>query len=130
MKQLLIVLLLLGGGHYAWNYYMAPTPTSAPLAPEVTQFSQTRITEIAHSVRSGEVTLYTTSSCPYCAQAKSWLSANGFTYQECNMTVSRSCEREFLAFGGTGTPFIVIRRDGKTQYMREGFGSEEFLSLL
>lgn len=130
MKELLIVLLLLGGGQYVWTHYLQP-PTSAPaaLTPAV-KYPQERIEALARTVRSSEVVMYTTSSCPYCAQAKSWLSQNGFAFKECNMTNSPSCEREFMALGGNGTPFVVLRRNGQTHYMRDGFGSEEFLDLL
>jgi hypothetical protein len=48
----------------------------------------------------------------------------------CNMSVERRCEAEFKAYGGNGTPFLVIRRGGKEHHMEDGFDSDEFLAAL
>jgi glutaredoxin/predicted RNA-binding Zn-ribbon protein involved in translation (DUF1610 family) len=81
---------------------------------------------LASTVKAGEVVMYTTTECPYCAQAKGWLHQNGFAFNECNMSVSRECEREFLSYGGNGTPYLVVRG----QHMKDGFDSDQFLALL
>jgi glutaredoxin len=89
-----------------------------------------KIDVLAAKVSAGDVVMYSTSVCPYCAQAKGWLSQNGFAFTECNMTNSLSCEQEFKSLGGDGTPFLVVRHGGKVTYMKDGFDSEEFLALL
>jgi glutaredoxin len=81
---------------------------------------------LAASVKPGEVMMYSTNECVYCAHAKGWLQQNGFAFTECNMSVSRECEREFLSYGGNGTPYLVVR--GK--HMKDGFDSDQFLALL
>jgi glutaredoxin len=85
---------------------------------------------LAAKVSAGDVVMYSTSVCPYCAQAKGWLNQNGFAFTECNMTTTASCESEFKSLGGDGTPFLVVRQGGKVSYMKDGFDSEEFLALL
>jgi glutaredoxin len=89
-----------------------------------------KISALAVKVSAGDVVMYSTSVCPYCAQAKGWLSQNGFEFTECNMTTTPSCIAEFKSLGGDGTPFLVVRHGGKVSYMKDGFDSEEFLALL
>lgn len=89
-----------------------------------------KMSVLAAKVSAGDVVMYSTSVCPYCAQAKGWLSQYGFAFTECNMTTTASCESEFKSLGGDGTPFLVVRNDGKVSYMKDGFDSEEFLALL
>jgi len=84
------------------------------------------ITTLATTVRPGEVVLYGTDSCPYCAEARSWLNQYGFAFRECNMDVSKQCEREFMDYGGNGTPYLVVRG----HHMKNGFDSVEFLMAL
>ncbi len=88
--------------------------------------SEAELRKLAASVRSGEVVMYTTTECSYCAQAKSWMNQYGFAFDECNMSVSARCEREFRGYGGTGTPYLVIRG----RHMKDGFDSDEFMALL
>ncbi len=85
---------------------------------------------LADTVRPGDVTMYSTTECGYCTQAKSWLNQYGFAFTECNMSNVERCETEFRELGGTGTPFLVVQRGEKTYRMRNGFNSEEFLALL
>ncbi len=85
---------------------------------------------LADTVRPGDVTMYSTTECGYCTQAKSWLNQYGFAFTECNMSNVERCDTEFRELGGTGTPFLVVQRGEKTYRMRNGFNSEEFLALL
>ena len=89
-----------------------------------------KIGALASKVSAGDVVMYSTSVCPYCAQAKGWLSQYGFAFTECNMTTTPACIAEFKSLGGDGTPFLTVRHDGKVSYMKDGFDSEEFLGLL
>ncbi|QNA87658.1 glutaredoxin family protein [Massilia sp. Dwa41.01b] len=81
---------------------------------------------MAATVRPGDVVMYTTTTCVYCHQAKAWLNQYGFPFKECNMTVDRSCQDEFMRRGATGTPYLLVRN----QEMKNGFDSDEFLRLL
>lgn len=85
-----------------------------------------QIHALAAGVRADEVLMYSTTECVYCAQAKGWLSQNGFAFTECNMSVSPACVQDFTRFGGTGTPYLVVRG----RHMKDGFDSDQFLALL
>lgn len=84
------------------------------------------ITTLATTVRPGEVVMYSTDNCTYCAEARSWLNQYGFAFKECNMDSSKQCEREFMNYGGNGTPHLVVRG----HHMKNGFDSVEFLMAL
>lgn len=81
---------------------------------------------LAATVKPGDVTVYTTTTCPYCAQAKGWLTQNGFKYTECDAQASTDCARRMEELGAVGVPFLMVK--GKP--MKNGFDSDEFLSLL
>ena len=81
---------------------------------------------LAASVNPGEVTLYTTTDCPYCAEAKRWLNQYGFAYSECDAQVRERCADDLQALGALGVPFLRVR--GKS--MKDGFDSDEFVALL
>lgn len=89
---------------------------------------------LAATVKPGDVVMYSTTECTYCAQAKGWLAQYGFAFTECNMSVSSQCEREFRDYGGNGTPYLVMRRNGpkghKVHHMKNGFDTDEFVALL
>ena len=85
-----------------------------------------QIRTLAASVRADEVVMYSTTECVYCAQAKGWLSQNGFAFTECNMSTSPACVQDFTRYGGTGTPYLVVRG----HHMKDGFDSDQFLALL
>lgn len=122
MLKFLLLLALLGAGIAGYQYFSTPLP--------LTLLSAEQISTLASTVKAKEVTIYTTSTSPHCAQAMAWLKQNGFAFNECNMSNSSACERAFLQMGGNGTPFLVIKRKGKTYYMRDGFDSAEFLGAL
>jgi glutaredoxin len=88
--------------------------------------SESELRRLAAGVRPGEVVMYSTTECVYCAQAKSWLNQYGFAFDECNMSVSARCESEFRSYHGNGTPYLVVRG----QHMKDGFDSDEFVALL
>lgn len=85
-----------------------------------------QIRALAAGVRADEVVMYSTTECVYCAQAKGWLSQNGFAFTECNMSLSPACVQDFTRFGGTGTPYLVVRG----HHMKDGFDSDQFMALL
>lgn len=45
-------------------------------------------------------------------------------------SVVRRREAELKAYGGNGTPFLVIRRGGKEHHMKKGFDSDKTLNHL
>lgn len=84
------------------------------------------VRKLASTVGRDEVIVYCVPECGYCTQAKAWLNQNGFAFTDCNMRADRQCEREYINYGGTGTPYLVVR--GK--HMKNGFDSDEFLTIL
>lgn len=76
--------------------------------------SQKQATEVArvlqqHPVEAEEVVMYTTSTCPYCAQARQWLQANRVPFVECNIEHSARCLGEFERQGAPGVPLMQVR---------------------
>jgi glutaredoxin len=92
--------------------------------------SAAELSALAASVKPGDVVMYSTTECPYCARAKSWLNQYGFAFTECNMSVSDLCQREFQSYGGVGTPYLVVHHGGQTHHIKDGFDSDEFLAAL
>lgn len=92
--------------------------------------SAAEIAALAATVQPADVVMYSTTKCPHCAQAKGWLSQNGFAFTECNMSIERRCESEFKSHGAVGTPYLLVQRHGKTHHMKDGFDSDEFLAAL
>jgi glutaredoxin len=127
--RLLLLVVLLWGVWAGWQGWHSGGTLSGGSTISHGSAAQ-KIGALAAKVSAGDVVMYSTSLCPYCAQAKGWLSQNGFAFTECNMTTTPSCIAEFKSLGGDGTPFLVVRHGGKVSYMKDGFDSEEFLALL
>lgn len=69
--------------------------------------------EAARTVRAsaqpGDITMFTTSSCRYCAQARSWLNERQVPWQECNVDTDARCQALFQARGAPGVPLMSVR---------------------
>ena len=64
------------------------------------------------------VTIYTTQSCPYCMQAKAFLSSKGIGYRERDVGSDDGARQEFARLNGRGVPVILVgdqRMDGFDQ---------------
>ncbi len=109
-----------------WAGYRYVSPASAPAG----DWTHEQVQALAATVKADEVEMYTTTECPYCGQAKSWLQQNGFAFTECNMSITPRCIDEFKSYGANGTPFLIIRRNGKSHEMKDGFDTQEFLTAL
>ncbi|MDB5799376.1 MAG: glutaredoxin-like protein [Rhodocyclales bacterium] len=120
MRKIIVLVLLLAAGYQGWKHFDGAGHTG------FAEVSATELSALATTVKPGEVVMYSTTECEYCAQAKSWLNQNGFAFTECNMTTSRRCEDEFKSYGGIGTPYMVVRG----HHMKDGFDSDEFVAAL
>lgn len=60
-------------------------------------------------VQPADITLYTTSTCPYCEKARDWLSAHGIPWRECNVETDAACMKTFEARGSPGVPLVNAR---------------------
>lgn len=81
----------------------APLPRSKPAASGT-------------QARAGkQVVIYTTSHCPYCKQAKQYLTQKGIPFREVDIEMSLSGDAEYRRLGGNGVPLIMVgdkRLDG------------------
>jgi|SRR3989344_511406 glutaredoxin len=59
----------------------------------------------AHS-QHVDITLYTTSTCPYCAKATAWLKQHEVRWRECNVETDASCQRTYAEQGSPGVPLV------------------------
>lgn len=70
-----------------------------------------------------QVTVYTTTTCPYCKMLKGYLSEKGISYEEKVVDQDAAAQEEMMkASGGfMGTPFTVIKTDDGTTVKIKGF---------
>lgn len=54
------------------------------------------------------VIVYTSSTCPYCTTAKSYLEDKGVEFTEKNVQTSKEARKELMDMGHMGVPVIVI----------------------
>jgi glutaredoxin-like YruB-family protein len=55
------------------------------------------------------VTVYTTSTCPWCKKTKAWLESNGVDYEEKNVEDDEDAAEEMIDHSGQrGVPVVVI----------------------
>lgn len=73
---------------------------------------------IAAAARAGDILMFTTSTCPYCAQARNWLGRHAVAHTECNTDTEQACARRFAELGLRGVPAFQVR--GQVQ---EGFSA-------
>ena len=57
----------------------------------------------------GDLVMYTTTDCPYCAEARAWLKKNNIAYRECDTEKSRACDAELTRLGGDGVPTFLYK---------------------
>ncbi len=126
MNRFLTVLFVLACLHTGWRYFSTEKSSEPSRYSKSSDISAEGLAQLAATVKPGDVTMYSTTECQYCAQAKGWLNQYGFAFSECNMSVREECEREFKSFGANGTPYLVVRG----HHMKDGFDSDEFVALL
>jgi glutaredoxin len=64
--------------------------------------------ELAEAVRAAPVTIYTTTNCPACDQARAMLQARGIPYTERSVTTAEDVERLRAAGGNDQLPFLTV----------------------
>lgn len=57
-----------------------------------------------------DVTLYTTSHCPYCAKARNWLQQHQVRWRECPIETDATCAQAYAAQGSPGVPLLQVGR--------------------
>lgn len=62
-----------------------------------------------HRPAAHEVVMYTTSTCPYCGKARTWLTQHGVPFVECNVETSATCHQRYEQQGSPGVPLMQVR---------------------
>ena len=96
-------LLILSMEWRTWWFYLTPLPETA---------------------RHG-VVLYTTSTCPYCAQARALLAREGVIYRERNIESDTQARAEYRRLAGQGVPLLVIEGE-----VIRGYRAQQILAQL
>jgi glutaredoxin len=61
---------------------------------------------VTQQAKVGDITMYSTTTCPYCAVARSWLNSHHVPWRECNVDLDQACLQIFNAQGAPGTPLM------------------------
>jgi len=59
-------------------------------------------------VKADDIVVYTTDTCPYCAQARQWLNAQGLPWRDCNVEHDAQCRADYEAKGAPGVPMLKV----------------------
>jgi glutaredoxin len=74
---------------------------------------------------SGQVTMYSTSWCGHCKNARNYFAAKRIAYRDLDVETSEAAAREFKRLGGSGVPLILVGAKAMS-----GFDPESFEGLL
>lgn len=79
-----------------------------------------------------QITVYTTTTCPYCKMLKGYLAEKGVQYTEkvIDQDVASQEEMMKLSDGFMGVPFTVIKKDDGTVLKIRGFDKEKVDEVL
>lgn len=58
-----------------------------------------------------KVTVYTSSTCPYCQMAKEYLKEREIPFDEKNVQTDKDARNELMAMGYTGVPVICVDKE-------------------
>lgn len=92
-KSLIVIVAVVVGGTQAWHWWR--DERSAAL--------------IQQHVQPTDITMYTTSTCPYCAKARAWFSQHAIPWRECNVDTHATCMAMYEAQGAPGVPLMHVR---------------------
>jgi glutaredoxin len=68
------------------------------------------------------ITIYTTSTCAYCAMVKKWLTMKGYSYEEVNLDEHPERAQEAIdACGQLTVPITIITKTDDTQAVVIGY---------
>ena len=90
---------------------VAPAPADAdrPSAPPASAPSADRVVESVGPDGRPEVVLYVTEWCPYCAQARDYMAAEGVPHRVVDIEKDAAGAREYAARGGDGgIPLVAV----------------------
>ncbi len=64
--------------------------------------------QIASAAHPGDIVMYSTQSCVFCAKARAWFDAHRIPYVECDVERDTSCRSRYQALGAAGTPTFEV----------------------
>jgi len=78
-----------------------------------------------------QVTVYSTTTCPYCKMLKDYLSEKSIAYTEKMVDTDEAAREEMMAVSGgfLGVPFTVVMKDGSKETVI-GFDKGKINSIL
>jgi glutaredoxin len=78
------------------------------------------------------ITIYSTTTCPYCRQLKDYLTSKNQVFTEKLIDLSESAQKEMeqVSGGFLGVPFTLVTKDDGTKETVLGFDKGKFDSLL
>lgn len=71
----------------------------------------------------GSVTMYSTSWCGHCKNARRFFASKGITYRDIDVESSPEARREFKRLGGSGVPLILVGSKAMSGWDPEEFGA-------
>jgi glutaredoxin len=107
--SLVLIVLLVGGAAEWWR------------ARQAAQLGR----EIAALARPGDILMISSVSCPFCEQARRWLTVQQVAFGECFIERDAACAERYRALGAQGTPTMWVR--GQAQ---RGFAPQQVLDRL
>lgn len=79
-----------------------------------------------------QITIFTTTTCPYCKMLKQYLRANNVKYEEfpVDMDEKNLSKMMEVSDGFLGVPFTIIKKDDGNEEKIVGFDKEKFMRAL
>lgn len=79
-----------------------------------------------------QVTIYSTTTCPYCKLLKDYLNQKQVAFQEklIDQDEAAKAEMESLSGGFLGVPFVVVAKDDGSQETITGFDKGKLDAIL
>lgn len=65
--------------------------------------------DLRAQVRADDIVMYSTETCPYCAKAREWLTAQQVPWRECNVDRDAQCRDDYQSRGAPGVPLMKVR---------------------
>lgn len=97
-------------GRPGWRSLVVLVIAVAGAAEGLSWWQQQRLgAQLRERVRPGDIVMYTTSDCPYCAAARRWLEGERVAWRECNVEQDDRCLRTYQAAGAPGVPLFQVR---------------------
>ncbi len=116
-SRAVIVLALFGA---VWQVFFTPGASTAD------DYDREELRRLASDLASDDVIMYSTTDCPYCADARAWFKEYDIPFTECDARQDTRCATELAGFGAAGVPYMIVAGNR----LGEGFGSDRVVAAL